>query len=315
MAVGPLRTQVYVDPLLSEVSIAFQNPNYIADIVFPEVMVSKRTGIYFKYAKDKFRLEQDDRAPGTRSQRVHYALSQATYGPLQEHALNQAITDEDREDVEGPLDLDTDATDNLTERILLGKEYDAKTILTTAGTGYTNSSEGFTALSGGSRFDDYGASNPVEVIRTAKDKVKKRIMKTPNTLIMGYEVFSTLMNHPQILERIKYSALGVVTADLLAKVFDIDRIIVAEAELNSANETDAADSMDYLWGKNIWVAYITPTPGTRRVSYGYTLRRGARKVRRWRQEPERSDFIEVSDTYQHLVMAIEAIFRVSTVIS
>lgn len=314
MPVGPLRTQVYVDPLLSDVSIAFQNPNYISDVVFPEVQVSKRTGIYFVYDKSKFRLEEDLRAPGTRSQRVHYALSQATYGPLQEHSLEQAIPDEDRDEADAPLDLDQDATENLTERILLRKEYDAKTVLTTAAVGYTNSAEGYTTLSGTSRWNDYANSNPVEIIRVGVDKVKKRIMKRPNTLILGYEVFSVLMNHPQILERIKYSQLGVVTTDLLAKVFNIEKVVVAEAELNSANESDASDSMDYIWGKNAWVAYITPTPGKRKVSYGYTLRMGARKTFRWRQEPEETDFVKVKDVYEHKVMAIEAIYRIVTAI-
>lgn len=313
MPVGPLRTQVYVDEVMSDVSIAFSNETYISDRVFPEVQVKKRTGIYYEYDKSKMRVVSDLRAPGERSKRVEYGLIERTYGPLQEHSLEQAIPDEDREEAVDPLELDTDAVENLTERILLRKEKDAYTILTTAGTGYTNSAEGYNTLSGTSRWNDYANSDPIGDIRAAKDKVKKRVLKTPNTLVLGYEAFSILKNHPQILERIKYSQLGVVTAELLAAVFDIQNVIIADAEENTANETET-DSMSYLWGKNAWIGYITPRPGVRTVSYGYTLRMGARKVFRWREEAIETDFVKVKDVYQHKVMAIEAMFRLITVI-
>ena len=315
MPVGPIRTQVYIDPLLSDVSIAYQNPGYVSDIIFPEVQVKHRTGKFFKYDKSKFRIANDLRAPGERSSRVTYGLSVTTYGPLQEHSLEQDIPDEDREEVMDPLSLDQDATENLTERILLRKDYDAYTILTTAATGYTNDSNGYTTLSGSSQWSDYANSNPIEDIRIGKDLVKARIMKMPNTLLMGYEVFSKLINHPQILERIKYSQLGVVTADLMAKVFNVDRILIAEAEQNTSNEADASDTMSYLFGKNAWLLYITPRPGVRTVSYGYTLRQGARKVMSWREDPIETDFIKVKDVYQHMVMAIEAAYRIVTAIA
>lgn len=314
MEVGPLRTQVYTDPLLSDVSIAYTNPSYVADMVFPEIMVKSRTGLYFKYDKSKLRINNDLRAPGTRSNRVQYGLTQLAFGPLQEHSLEQAIPDEDREDAVAPLDLDTDATDNLTEMILLTKEYDAKRILTTAATGYTNSAEGYVTLSGTSQWSDYANSDPISVVRTAIDKVKKNILKKPNTLMLGYEVFSKLINHPAILERIKYSQLGVVTADLLSKVFDIEKVIIAEAEYNSAAE-GATDSLSYLWGKDAWVLYITPKPGVRTISYGYTLRRGARVVKRWREEAEEQDVVKVKDIYEHKVMAIEAAYRIVSAVA
>lgn len=314
MPVGPLRTQVYADELMSNVSIAYTNESYVSDTLFPEVQVKHRTGLYFKYDKSKLRIDEDLRAPGTRANRVQYGLSQESYGPLLDHALEQAIPDEDREESVMPLDLDTDATENLTERILLSKENNAKTILTTAGTGYTNSSEGYVTLSGTTQWSDYANSDPVGDIRTGIDTVKKNILKKPNTLVLGYEVYSMLINHPAILERIKYSQLGVVTVELLAKVFDIEKVVIAEAEYNTAAE-GATDSLSYLFGKNAWLMYITKKPGVRTISYGYTLRKGTRGVKRWREDDVEQDVIKVSDVYEHKVMAIEGCYRFVTPIA
>ena len=87
---GPVQQQVYIDVVLGQISIAYQNENYIADTIFPQLMVQKRTGIYFVYDKSKFRQVNDYRAPRTRAQQVEYGLTQASYGPLLEHALEQA---------------------------------------------------------------------------------------------------------------------------------------------------------------------------------------------------------------------------------
>ena len=66
--IGPLQSQMYADAILSQVSIAYQNAQYISDIIFPEVQVPHKTGLYYKYDKQKFRTVNDIRAPGTRAQ-------------------------------------------------------------------------------------------------------------------------------------------------------------------------------------------------------------------------------------------------------
>lgn len=308
MPVGPLNTQVYIDEILSNVSVAYSNPSYIADQIFPEVQVKHRTGQYFVYDKSKLRIESDLRAPGQRANQIHWGLTPAAYGPLLEHSFEAFIPDEDREEAVDPINLDSDTTEQLTELVLLSKENDAKTIMTTAATGYLNSASGYAALTGTSKWSDYANSDPIGDIQSKMDVVKKSILKKPNTLVLAYPVYSMLRNHPQILERIKYSQLGVVTPELMAKVFDIERILIAEAEYNSANE-GATDSLDYLWGKDAWLAFVTAKPGIKQVSYAYTLRRGARVIKRWRDDSIDTDFFRVKDVYQHYVMAIEACFR------
>lgn len=308
--IGPIRSQLYVDPLLSDVSVSIKNENYVSDIIFPEVLVKKRTGIYFEYDKSKFKVEDDLRSPGTRANRVEYALTQKAYGPLQDHSLESSIPDEDRDEADEPLELETDAVENITERLLLSKEADAQTLLSTAGTGYTNDANGRTILSGTAQWSDYVNSDPISNVRTGMDKVKSQILKTPNTLLMGYEVFSKLQDHPDIIDRIKYSQLGVVTSELMSKVFNVARVVVADAAQNTAAENQTA-AMSYLWGKHAWILYITPKPGKRTVSYGYTLRKKpGRQVFRWREDGERADYIAVSDYYEHKVIAIEGCHRI-----
>src|ERR1700719_12113 len=244
---GPQVGQVYVDPALTNISIAYQNDTYMADMVFPEIQVAKVSGFYWVYDKSKCVVADDKRAPSTRANRVDYGLTKTPYGPLIEHALEQDIPDEVVDQASAPLDPNIDATENVTDRILLSKEVDAFTQCSNTAVITQN-----VTLSGASQWSQYATSDPIGDVRTARDTVKKAVLKMPNRLLLGYEVLSILNNHPEIIERIKYSQLGVVTPELLAEIFMIEEVWVADAEQNVANEAQTAD-MEYVWGKNAWV--------------------------------------------------------------
>lgn len=317
MPVGPTQSQVYSNQLLSNVSISWTNMEnvLIADNIFPMIPVKFRTGLYFVYDKSKFHIVNDLRSPGQQANVVTYGLTQQTYGPLLDHMLKQAIEDELRDQSVEPFDADIDATNNVTERMVLNKEKDAFNQLTSS-TNFTGSNK--TTLSGTSRWDDYSNSDPIGDVRTAVDGVKKNILgKRPNTLVITYEVYSVLRNHPQVLERIKYSQLGIVTADLLKQIFDVSgQVLIPDAVYNTANESQT-DAISYLWGKNVWVLYITPRPGIRTISFGYTLQKGARQTLQWRDpNPDAfQDWVGVRQYYQQFVIASTAGWWIATVIN
>lgn len=306
---GPQIGQVYVDPLLSNISIAYQNPSYLADRIFPEVQVTKISGVYFVYDKSKFIAANDLRAPSTRANRVDYGLVKATYGPLIEHSLEQDIPDELVDQATSPLDPNMDATENVTERILLSKEKDAVAKMTDTAVITQN-----VTLAGTSQWSDYANSDPIGDLRTAVDVVKKEIMKKPNKLVLTYEAYSVLRNHPQVIERIKYSQLGIVTPELLSAIFDIEEVWIAESEENTANEGQTA-TMSYLWGKNAWVMYVNPAPAIRSVSFGYTFRRGARQTERWDERWVKAQFVRVTDWYEHKIVAAGAAYFIKNAVA
>lgn len=314
--VGPLQSQVYANQILTNVSIAYDNDENvsIADEIFPMVQVKFRTGIYFVYDKSKFHVVNDLRAPGQPANVVVYGLSQATYGPLLDHMLKQSVKDEERDQSVSPLDPDIDATENVSERLELSKELDAFNQCTSS-TNFTGANK--VTLTAGARWDDYVNSDPIGDVQTGKDVVKKALVgKSPNTMVITYEVFSKLRNHPQILERIKYSQLGIITVELLQAVFDIKRILVPDVMYNTANEAQS-DSMSYLWGKNVWLFYITARPAIRSISFGYTLQKGTRQTLTWRDpQPDTfQDWVGVRQYYQQFVIAAAAGYWIATPIS
>ncbi len=120
---GPVQSQVYVDPALTQFSIAYQDNRYIADVIFPEVKVEKRTGIYFEHDKSKFRSVNDLRAPGTRANSVNAGLTQKTYGPLLDHSLEYSLPWEVLDESINPLHPKMTATETITQMSIINIDY------------------------------------------------------------------------------------------------------------------------------------------------------------------------------------------------
>lgn len=316
-AIGPVVQSLYADPILSQFSVAWNNDQgFISETIFPEVQVTTKTGLYFQYDRQSQRQTNDVRAPGTRAQVVRFGYTQVPYGPLLDHSLDAPIEWEVEQTAVAPLDPAFDATNLLTSKISLNKEMDAYNQCTNTAVITQN-----VTVSGTSRWDDYANSDPIADLRLAINTVKKSTGKptTDLTLVMGWEAFDTLKNHPQFVEKIKYTGLGVLTTKLLVEIFDVKQVIVANAQVDTANPGQT-DVMGYIWGKNAWVFYLADKPALRQPSFGYTLRMynkqyNGRTIMRWTEQAEETDYLRCKDFYQQFITAAGAGYYLATVVN
>lgn len=300
----------YNNPLLTNVSVRYSNAEYIADQVFPIITVPKRTGNYFVYDKENLRAPAETRRSGlSRAQRVDFNTTKASYGPLTGRALEQGVDEDLLKEASDPLAPLTDATMNVADKMLLQREQDlANMVFSTSNV--TNN----TTISGTNQWNNYSTSNPLLDIQTAI-KAMRLNTQTPNTMVMGYEVWSQLINHPVFQDRIKYSQLGVLTLELAARLFNVQRIIVGETIVNTAVEGQS-DSLGFVWGKKVLLANIKRSPGIRDVSFGYHLTlEGEKFVDNWYEQPVRGYFVRNNDYYDRKIIAQEAGYLLDTVVA
>lgn len=278
---------VHKDQVLTNISIMYRNADYVGTQLMPIVPVKKRSDIYYVYDSkaDRFRIPQTLRAPKTDSRTVDWKVTDDSY-KCDEHALNSLIDDIERDNADKPLNLEVDTVEFLTDIVTLGLEMRIKDMLEAK----------LAANSLGSKtwdvYKDANKSDPIGDIETGKDAIHSVIFKEPNVLLLGKAVFDKLKHHPDILDRIKYVQKGVVTAELMASVFEIEKVIVGKAGYNAAKE-GKAESLSYLWGKNAILAYVEPRPGIKKFSLGYTFQSQKFQTRRARIETKHSDWFEV----------------------
>lgn len=309
----PTLNDIQVDKLLTNLAVGYKNEDYIADRVFPIVQVGDVTGIYYKFDKAKFRrVKRDLRAPGAEANIVDYGLTQQTYGPLTEKSLAAKVEKEKIDSAKkngGVLKPMEKATERVTEAIKIGKEYRLSVWMSNTSNITQN-----TTLSGTSQWSDYDNSDPVSDVKTAKSTVHANTLKEPNTLILGKEVYDMLLDHPDLIERIKYSREGVTTEEVMARIFGVEQIIVGKAAHNTADEGQT-DSLSYLWGKNAWVAYIEERPDVESLSLGYTLQIGNMEVDKWYSIARKSWYVRDSITYEQKAVAAEACYLIKNAVA
>jgi len=304
----PTSTQVHVDAILTNISVAFiqDQGNFIANQVFPTVPVEKQSDKYFKYAKgDWFRDEAALRAPATESAGSGYGLTTDTYSTLV-YAFHKDIDDQVRANSDSPLNPDRDATQFVTQRMLLRQEIDWSAKYFTTGIWATDKvgSSDFT------QWSNYTSSDPIEDIEAGKSTMLTSTGFMPNTLVLGYDVFRQLRHHPDVVDRIKYTSSEVPAEGILSRLFGVDRVLVTRAIKNSGAE-GASDSFAQVHGKNAALYYVAPSPGLLTPSAGYQFAwRGVSDgmgqnvgITRFRMPELRADRIEAQMAWDNKVVA------------
>jgi hypothetical protein len=269
----PSKQNVHIDKVLTNISVKYvQDASaYIAGQVFPMVPVAKQSDKFYVYKReDWFRDDAQKRAMGTESVGGDYELATDLYY-AERYAFHKNVYDEERANSDDPLSPDEDATAFVTDKLLLNKENNWAKKFFVPGVWGTDVEGAATAASGKVVFwDDYSSSDPIKNISDYSTNISEVTGKQPNTLVIGRKVYNALKNHPDILDRIRYSQKGVVTNDLIAELFDVERVLVANAIQNVAKKGQDAQ-MEYIMGNNALLCYTTNTPRLRTATAGYTF--------------------------------------------
>lgn len=304
---APTLYDVHVNKPLTNIALAYRNENYIgADFLFPRVPVEKQSDFYYIFDKGAwFRLATARRAPGTRAKEVGYTLSTGSYMCV-EYALSAPVTDEERRNADNPLRPERDAVNLVTDLLQLSQEKRIADLVTTPAN-WSNSATPST------KWDD-ASSDPLGDIATGVFTVQQSIARSPNKAVMGPLTWRHLQNHPDLLDRIKYTERGVLTPELLQGLAGIPEIRIGLALVNTAEEGQP-DQIDFVWG-DVFLMVWTPERGGLRVpSAGYYFVWQNLQTLRFRRQEEFTDVITVRHSVDERITAPDAGYLLYDVIA
>ena len=304
----------HTDAIMTNVSIAYRNSEYIADRLFNTLPVKKQSNKYYIYDKGPwFRDEADVRGPGARAKRGGYTLSTGSYY-CEVQAFAKEIPDEDRANADVPLQPDIDATEFAADKVALKKERQVAAVaMTAANWTTTNDAEGGWAKGSSNTFIS-DMEDKIEVIRAL-------IGMRPNVLVMDTKTMKELVQEATLLDRIKYGqtagAPAMVTPNLIAQMFRLEEVIIGGAIYSDADEK--ADGTDFnsvdIWETNATkgsaLLYYRPRrPGIKVAAAAYILRwtgngTAGRNVLRWREDAEHQDVVEANEAFDCKVVGAD----------
>ncbi len=301
-----VRETIVAGPL-ADVSIAYRNRAYIADRVFPAIDGVAPKAKIARYLKgDWFRDEAAVRAPGTRARRSTFKIDYIDV-LTREFAFASPVTEEDRNfaRVQGapPLQPDTDAIEFAADKVDLKKERrTAAIVLASTWSGVAGEDvEGLWAASAGTN------NTFIADVETRIETIRGNTGQRPNVLILSANCLPEIKQISGVLDRIKYTERGIVSAPLIAAMFELDEVLIGDAIYTSDEETVAGTEFTgvNVWEKNAGKAsaflfYRPSKPGLKTPSAGYQARSkyADGRVRRtvtWREPAEHQDLYEVAE--------------------
>jgi hypothetical protein len=316
----PTPGDVHVNVPLSNISIAYlQNAsNFVAARVFPNIPVSKQSDRYYTYERGDFnRDEMTERAPGTESSGGGYRLdsSPTYYAPV--YAFHKDIPDQVRSNADAMLNPDREATAFVTHKALIKREKIWVSRYFREGV-WTNDVDGVATITGGGQVLHWSDanSNPIENVRAAKTAILQSTGFEPNKLVLGRQVYDALVDHPDVIDRLKYGqtsgAPAQASRDSLARLFEVDSIEVMNAIENTAVEGRSAQHA-FIGGKKALLCYANPSPGLMTPSAGYVFSwtgyvgAGAEgsRIKQFRMEPLASDRVEIEMAFDCKLVAAD----------
>ncbi len=251
-------------------------------------------------------IENTDRAMRGTYNRGDWDFEEGFYS-TKEQGWEEPLDDRERNLYKDKLDAELIATDRATNIVLRSQEKRIadKVFNPTV----------FTPTAVDNEWDDAENATPIDDVKKGKKAVRSKCGMLPDTMIISYSTLEDLRRTAQIIELLKYTFPGVdinsMTAAQLARIFDIERVLVGGAIYNSAKKGQNAAVAD-LWDNEY--SMLTITSGATDLSapcIGRTFLWTEESpdntvVEEYRSEDNRSDIYRVRhDTDERLIRSFD----------
>lgn len=252
-----------IDPILTTHANGYRHPRHIGMFLFPRVSVGVSGGQVLTFGKESFMEYNIRRTPGAHTKRVQFGYQGDPFALVQD-ALEGVVPREHLRDanVTPGINMGQRAVNNAMAIASLALEREQAAKARNAAN-YDNDHK--IDLSAAKWTDD--ANNPCKDIRTGQEAIRETTGMEANTLALSAKGFAAIRENAKLLERFKYTSKDSITAEMIAALLDLDRVVVGRAVTS-----DAGGTLTDVWGADAVLAYVPTTedPNMEEPSYGYT---------------------------------------------
>lgn len=267
---------------LTNMSMAFfaDASDYVATKIFPICPVANSTGNYYIHNKGDLARDYVQRKP--KFGKVNPAVighTEDTYKCIVDQVIvgidQISALDYERGGTPPSIDPRRSKVRFIAEQQLLHLDMLFAANFFKSGV-WANEFEGIASgTPGASQFIKFSDANsdPIGFFDARKREMKLAGRRTPNKLVLGYDTFNALKEHPDLLERVKYTGSTAnpakVNENVLAQLFNVEEVLVLDATYNAAGEGMPDDMQFICESDGALLAYTTNAPAIDEPSAGY----------------------------------------------
>ena len=299
---NPSSSDRRVDALATDHSIAFiqDQEDALYGNAVAALPVKKSSGKYATFPSGTWNKRQaTTRAPGVPAAEGQFTISNDNYNCTLK-GVKHKDPREESEQADGVFDPGEEATLWATGQALM--EADSAIVAAMmAGAIWDTDVDGTTGtpvVGTSVRKWSEAASDPITDMAQLNGLIKKKSTKWANVAVLGFDVWTVLLNHPAIVDRIKHTSSNSVRKEILASLFEVERVIVPGLTENTAELGQTATPAFIAGADDVGLFYMPPSPGKRTLAAAYVYaydvgeyKQGVR-VAKWYDEDKNSDMTQ-----------------------
>lgn len=339
-----IKTKLRLAKALTNVSVAYlqKDDEFLADKVFPSVPVEERSDVYYQFDSSQYLQSNVEQvAPKGQAPIIDITLASPVsyYCPTVKLAVE--ISTEKIREIDKVQNVEKVAAKTLARNFLIKREREFAKAFFTKGL-WQNDVDGVeNTANSQSKFNFWSnqISSPIQNIKEIKSTIHLRTTLTPNTAILGYNVFDALLEHKEIIARIIHSGSNdnpaKASINVLKNLFELDNIYISKAVHNlSPKGNFNVEGNSYVCDPNsALICYVPPEAGLEVPASGYTFEytgvqesmfagnsfnanagNGSVGTKRYYDERKSCYVVETWEAYNHKLVGKELGFFLSNIV-
>jgi hypothetical protein len=319
----PKVTNGRVDQRLTDVLLAYTNPIYLADKIFPRVEVAEDTGFIPRMGKSHLRVKSSKRALYDESaHRMTYSVDSDLSYRIDYYDISVHCPDRLSKQTKMPFSVHRDAAFMAMESLKLEREVAAASMLTDT-TVLTNNKviDGST----NKKYTDLTNSTPEADFDAAMASVMDKTGRNPNRVIMSNKVTNALRRHSfaktvaaSYISGGKSAAKSLSMNAFLEGLkawYGLDEILISSG-IKVTSEQGQTETVGQVWNDDVLFYYAPANPTIMAPTFGMSLvvpgeeRQGAIR----RTVEDKGDLVEAAWAYQDLLTDLDAGYLIKSAV-
>ena len=261
---------VHVDRPIAELSVRYQNDEYIGDRLLPIATVGSKSNLYWIYdERSQLGYPDSSMAGLDEAHEVNQTYTTGSYY-CKPYGLKQTISVAEMDNADAPLDPLLDGTMLVADGLAFNREVSIASVLTTS----SNFGANTTAVAAGSEWNSAGGGSPIALIRQAVDGIFGGMSQADLIGYCSVNVYRTLSTHPAIRALFQYQKEGFATPQMIASYFGLKDLLVGRARKDAANPGQTI-SVGRIWTDVFGIVRVAKSPSPRQYTFGSTFRWGS----------------------------------------
>lgn len=312
----PKVNQGRVDQQLTNVLLAYTNPNYFADMIFPVVGGLKDdNGIIPSMGKAHLRTYVSKRSVSDEGDhRIDFQIDNTQKYAIDYYDLSVYLAQRIIDQMRSPFDARNGAQFTCIEGLKLEREIAVAASLTST-TILTNNQD-FTSTTA-RQYQTASTSTPLTDIGDAVEGVFLKTGRQANKLIIESRVANALRRHADIKaiaiaglnggksKITELSESGLV--ETLKSWFNLEQVIIVKGVKVTSKEGQTV-TMGRIWNPDIVAYYCPSVPALMAPSFGYSFQLAGENLRTIVREVKHGEEVEVDWAYQDMIVDADAAY-------